>query len=142
MKFFQMTLSKWLLALMVVSLAFLCGQYSGARHSTMIEMESNRNTLFQNISILKFCTTIICNEKMQSTVIANNDVALQRYVVLEASIEDFQGRIFWYAIWPVMNLIYTNPQKSNSIVTIRESYLKMGCGLNGVICTQNIRSVN
>jgi hypothetical protein len=136
MSIFRIDLSKWFLGIIVTSLAFFCGEYIGASDSTMIEMEANKNILLQNIEILKYCENATCNERMQGAVIASNDIALNRYVTLEKSIENFQGRIFWRTIWPIMNLIYASPLKSNSIEVIRESYFKMGCGLNGVICRQ------
>ena len=134
-KFSKDKLVKRIALVTALALSFLFGEFVGVYHSTMEEINSNIDVLVRNLSILSYCDAASCNERVQDILINDNDIALQRYHVLNDSTKDIKGKIFWYTVWPVIKVIYSNRESDVSIEHVSELYSKIGCGLNGKICT-------
>lgn len=124
----------WIIALLLIG--FVGGEMVSGRYALLREAQLQAEVMARNGPILASCIIEDCDKNLQQILVQANDTAMKQLVLLES--RGLHDRIFNYIAWPVIFSVYSSA-KSPSADEMKTYYEKLGCGLDGVICSAKPR---
>ncbi|WP_435106768.1 hypothetical protein [Arhodomonas sp. AD133] len=115
---------------------FVLGLALISKYTVIREMQIYEEQLAENLTMFSYCKKEQCGTKIQKMLVRQNDKAIDRVAALQQELDDSSVAQIPFGV-PIVAVLSYGSIEVPSSENLRHDYERLGCGLNGVICTQN-----